>query len=249
MATATELERLRERALADPRQEAAYLRALLSATLYAHLPLSDDSGRMRLVMFTRPDGLAVIPVFTDLTKAHAAAGGHVRVTAVPGRDLLEATRGAILMLDPNDLGTTLYPEEIVALLDEGRVATAPVAFNCPALELLPPVALRDGWLLDVLETALTPIDAVRRVHLAAARPTGAASAADRLLVVLEAPQALVERAARAIAVALEGAPQVPWLPIDLASYEPGEIPVVGTDSGLDNAWTRPLTRGAAGRDG
>lgn len=240
MATQTELERLRDRALADPREESAYLRALLSATLYAHLPLSDDSGRMHLVMFTRPDGVAVIPVFTDLPKAQAAAGSAVRVAAVPGRDLLEATRGATLMLDPNDVSMTLYPEEVAALLDHGRAAPAPVAFDGPRLELLPAHTHRDGWLLDVLEEALRSMDAVERVHLAAARPSDSDGAPDRLLVIVATPAAAAERAARAIAVALEGAPSVPWLPIDLATYAPGSALPDDLAAGLKHAWTREL---------
>jgi hypothetical protein len=243
--TVPELERLRQIAMADPGQEAAFLRALLDATLYAHLPLSDDTRRMHLVMFTRPDGLIVIPVFTDLPKAQAAAGGHVRVAAVLGRELLEATRGATLMLDPNDVGMTLYPEEVAALLDEGRAAIAPAVFDGPALDLLPPEPLRDAWLLDVLEAALLPIETIQRVHLAAARPAKTNGPADRLLVVIEAPQAHVERAARAIAVALEGAEHVPWLPVDLANYDPAEAALTGVEHGLQAAWTRTFARGTA----
>jgi hypothetical protein len=247
--TVTELERLRALAVADPRHEAAYLRALLSATLYAHLPLSDDSGRMHLIMFQRPDGLSVIPVFTDLPKAQAAAGGHVRVAQVVGRELLEATRGATLMLDPNDLGMTLYPEEVAALLDEGRAAPAPVAFDGPAMELLPAHVHRDAWLLDVLETALAPIESVQRFHIAAARPSETDGPADRLLVILATPKLTVERAARSIAVALEAASQIPWLPIDLTSYSPDETLPVELADGLAVAWTRQLRPAHGTRNG
>jgi hypothetical protein len=247
--TVTELEQLRRKAIADPREEAAFLRALLGATLYAHLPLSDDSGKMHLVMFTRPDGLTVIPIFSDLAQAHAAAQGHVRVAAVPGCDLFEATRGATLMLDPNEVGMTLYPEEIAALLDEGRAALAPTAYDGPSLELFAPEPLRDGWLMDVLAAGLASIEAVRTVHLAAARPSGSEGSADRLLVVLEAPSRDLERAARAMAVAVEAAPRVPWLPIDLASYEPGETLPDGMADGLRRAWTRRLRSTTSDQDG
>lgn len=238
--TVADLERLRELAMADPRREGAFLRALLSATLYAHLPSSDDSGRMRLIMFTRADGLTVIPVFSDLPKAERAAQGQVRIAQVPGRDLFEATRGATLMLDPNDVGLTLYPEEVAALLDEGRAARAPVAFDGPAVELLPAHVQRDGWLLDLLVAALEPIDAVRRIHLAAARLAGCDGPPDRLLVIVATPTETVERAARAIAIAVEGASRVPWLPIDLASYEPDESLPAELAQGFDQVWTREV---------
>jgi len=249
MTTVSELERLRANAMADPRQEGAYLRALLTATLYAHLPRSDDTGRMHLVMFTRPDGLTVIPVFTDLRKAQAAAQGHARVAQVPGRELLEATRGATLMLDPNDVSMTLYPEEVSALLDEGLASLAPVAFDGPDMVLLPAHVHRDAWLLDALESALAPIESVERFHLAAARPSDAEGPADRLFVILAAPLVIVERAARAIAVALEGAPQIPWLPIDLASYRADEPLPPSMAEGLVHAWTRELRRNDRPGDG
>lgn len=247
--TATDLEQLRAKAEADPREEAAFLRALLSATLFAHLPKSDDSGRMHLVMFRRPNGLSVIPVFTDLPKAQAAAGGHVRIAQVPGRELLEATRGATLMLDPNDVSMTLYPEEVVALLDDGRAAPAPVAFDAPDMEMLPAHIHRDAWLLDLLETALAPIESVQRIHLVAARPRGTDGPADRLLVILAAPPVSVERAARAIAVALEGSPQIPWLPLDLTSYLADEPLPPPIEQGLAHAWTRERLFNARTFDG
>lgn len=245
MTTLAELETLRAQAIADPRREAAYLRALLDATLYAHMPMSDDSGKTHFLMFTRPDGLTVIPVFTELGQAEAAARNAARVATLRGADLLEATRGATLMLDPNAVGMTLYPEEIAALLDDGCAAAAPVMLDGPGLELLPPEAL-DAWLLDVLERALVPVEAVRRFHLAPARPSGSVGAPDRLLVVVATPPAAAERAARAIAVALEGAAGVPRLPIDLTSYGPDETLAPELAKGLQQGWMRELRRAMSG---
>lgn len=119
MGSESYLDQIIEQAARNPSLEPLFLRALLDAPLYVHLPLSDDSGRLRIVQFTRPDGIAVIPVFTGVDKAETAAQGAVRVARVRGRELLEGTRGATLMLNPNDVSTTLYPEEIALLLDEG----------------------------------------------------------------------------------------------------------------------------------
>ena len=246
MTSLRELARLRGRAIADPREEGAYLRALLSTTLYAHVPLSDDSGKQHLVMFTRPDGVTVIPVFTDPSEAQAAAAGAVRVAAVTGQDLFEATRGATLMLDPNGVGMTLYPEEIVALLDQGRAALAPVPFEGPGLELMPADAYRDGWLLDVVATALASIEDVKRVHLAAARSLQSTDAADRLIVIVASPPAGAERAARAVSIAVQCALSVPRLPIDLATYSPDDPLPEPLAHGLRYAWTRELCLGAHG---
>lgn len=210
-----DLRRLRERAIADPRAEPTYLRALLGATLYAHLPLSDDSGRTRLIAFTRPDGLTVIPMFTELRQAQAAAATAARIVAATGRQLFEATRGGIVMLDPNEVGMTLYPEEIAALLDDGRLAPAPVAFHAPGLRLVAPPA-GDEWLLDVLADAFAAIPEVHRFHLAGAGMDGGDS--DRLLVLVAAPDSATERLARALGTALQAVPRTPSLPIDLGTY-------------------------------
>lgn len=239
MTTVIELERLKQQALADPRCEPAYLRALLGATLYAHAPISDDSGRLHFLMFTRPDGLTVIPVFTDLASARDAAGGVARVVAVPGRTLLEATRGAVLMIDPNEVGMTLYPEEIAPLLDDGRAAIAPVAAEGPDLELQAPEP-GDAWLLDLVTSGLAGITEAERVHLAAARPKGSDGEADRLLVIAVVPSALAERVSRALAVALSDARRIPRLPVDLATYTPEEALGASMDGGLRVAWTREL---------
>jgi len=243
--TPPELECLRSLAMADPRQEAAYLRALLSAKLYAHKPLSNDSNKLHLLMFTRADGVTVIPMFTDLEKADAAAGGSAGVVAAPGLELFEATRGATLMLDPNDIGMTLYPEEVAALLDEGHAGRAPIAAEAPDL-VLAPLSPRNVWVFDLVARAVTTIPGVGRSHLASAHPRGGPATADRLLAIVAAPDSVIERVARAIAVALEGAPRVPWLPVDLAAYPPGGPLPPEVAEGLAHALTREIA--VPGRD-
>lgn len=244
MTTVTELRRLKQRALADPTREVDYLRALLEATLYAHAPLSDDSGKLHFLMFTRPDGLTVIPLFTELAPAQEAARNAARVVPVQGRQMLEATRGATLMLDPNDVGMTLYPEEVATLLDAGEAAIAPVAAEGPDLDLQAPDA-GDAWLMDVIAKAIEPIAGVTRVHLAAARPKGSMDEADRLLVIAAVPPAWAERASRAIATAIFKSGRPPRLAVDLATYEPGDALAVSMDKGLRVAWSRELRSPAA----
>lgn len=139
MTTPEQLARLQARAIENPMEEPAFFQALLTAVLYVHLPLSDDSGKVRLICFTRPDGITVIPVFSDDVKAHAAARGAARVVAVVGRELFESAPGATWMLDPNDVSCTLYPEEVATLLRDGcmpivqkHAAADPVAVTQPS---------------------------------------------------------------------------------------------------------------------
>ena len=112
----------------DPTKEPEVLRAMLDAPLYAHIPLSVDSSRLRFIQFIRPDdGRTVLPIFSERSKAYEAAPGDVRVICMPGRELLTMTLGATLMLDPNHRDCVFYPEEMEALLRDGR---AGIAVNC-----------------------------------------------------------------------------------------------------------------------
>lgn len=98
--SADELARLMLEALADKAAEPAFFRGLLDATVYAHVPRHDRSGRLRLIQFTTPEGLTVLPFFSDEVQAKAAARSAATVVVLMGRQLLELTRGATLMLNP-----------------------------------------------------------------------------------------------------------------------------------------------------
>ena len=98
--TAT-LDGLLKQAIIDKTAEPAFLRALLDAKVYAHVPRHDRNTRVRFIQFTTPDGLTVLPFFSDETQARQAAGTAASIVVLSGRQLLEATRGATLMLNPN----------------------------------------------------------------------------------------------------------------------------------------------------
>lgn len=137
MTTPAPLQQLIQRSVEDPRREPEFLRALLEAELFVHLPVSDDSGRIRLICCTRPDEVTVIPVFSDADRARLAAGNAARVAVVRGRELFASAPGATWMLDPDDTSTTLYPEEIRALLESGTATVAPAQFKGRATALTP----------------------------------------------------------------------------------------------------------------
>jgi hypothetical protein len=141
------------------------------------------------------------------------------------------------MLNPNDTSTVLYPEEIAALLDSGFVAPVPIPAEGPALEVLSP-ELGDAWLLDVLAKALSPIQEVACLYLAGARPIASDGPADRLLVVVDAPENVAERVARAITLAISRTHRNPRLPLDLSIGLPGSSVEGLSDSCLRYSWTR-----------
>ena len=107
------------------RAEDAFFRALLKSTIYAHVPLAPSPpGRMRFVQFVRPDnGQTVLPFFSDREQAEFAAGNVRAIIAMAGRELLELTRGATLMLNPNVDQIALYPAEVDAILAGQSIGT------------------------------------------------------------------------------------------------------------------------------
>lgn len=236
MTTPAELKRLIELSVADPRNEPTFLHALLDAELYVHLPLSDDSSRMRLVCFTRPDGLTVIPVFSDEGKARVAGQGAVRVGAVCGRELFMSAPGATFMLDPNDTTTTLYPEEISALLSSGEAAVAPGVVQNAQISLSP-AASEDRWIGELVADAVKGIDAVRAVHLANMHVAGCTEPTG-FVAIVAVPAAWSERAARAAALALHTNRRAPRLPVDLTTYDPADQPDWVSAPGFGAVWTR-----------
>ena len=107
------------------RAEDAFFKALLKSTVYAHVPLAPSPpGRMRFVQFVRPDnGQTVLPFFSDREQAEVAAGNVRAIIAMAGRELLEQTRGATLMLNPNVDQIALYPAEVDAILAGQSIGT------------------------------------------------------------------------------------------------------------------------------
>ncbi len=100
------------------RAQDAFFKALLKSTVYAHVPLAPSPPRrMRFMQFVRPDnGQTVLPFFSDREQAEVAADGVCAIIAMAGRELLELTRGATLMLNPNVDHIVLYPPEVNAIL-------------------------------------------------------------------------------------------------------------------------------------
>jgi len=133
------------------RAQDAFFSALLDATLYAHLPPEPSPpDRIRFVQFVRPDnGQTVLPLFSDREQAEAVRGNRA-IVAMTGRELLELTHGATLMLNPNVDQIVLHPAEVDAILagrsigkfsredirESEEVGTCPPTFPTDALTLL-----------------------------------------------------------------------------------------------------------------
>lgn len=187
----------------DSRHEPALLQKLLTIVLYVHSPLGHRTGRLNICMFDRPDGLRVIPVFTDLKKAKKAGRGRVLSVPVQGRALLEATRGATLMINPNDVSCTLYPEEIDGLLESGAVAhvTSFTVGEDDEVRIGAPTVPSDALASSLAQT-LSGMHIAERAFLGEAHWCGGEPALAWFVVVV-APTHHGERISRAIATALD----------------------------------------------
>ncbi|WP_018973888.1 SseB family protein [Rudaea cellulosilytica] len=234
-----ELERLRERAI-ERRDEAPYFRALLDATLYAHAPLSDDTGRVRFIQFPHPDtGKDTLPFFTDVEQAHQAAQGHVKVLAMSGRLFFELTLGAFLVLNPNRDAVMMYPEEIHELLETGQVAEVGMESvqESTAMAFCPPKHA-PAWLVEWLRTSLPRLPYVEKAYLVdACRPEAPTNVT--LMIVLAVAPEHAEWAQRAMAALLQPHIQELKAPLDVQSYDPqGEMRQWGRDLGLEPVYER-----------
>lgn len=227
-----------QRAMDDPREQWSFMRALLDAIVYAHVPISDDSGRYRFVMFNRPDnGEMALPFFIDEAEAHATVGPSRRVVALNGREFLEATLGSPLLLEPNRAQCSLYPDAVRALLSEASNTQLAESVIPADQEILLGPGPRE--VERVLARALTTLPQVRKAFLAImAKP---ARPADRsLLVVLCVPSSETQQAAITVSAALDPGATESSLHACMMTYEPNEDPPeILAEAGVEPFYVRP----------
>lgn len=213
------LDDLMEQSIRDCRKEPAFFRALLDATVYAHAPLKDSSERLRLVLFKSPDdGELVIPVFTDEAKADFAARGNVRIVPLTGRTLFDISRGAIVMINPNDARCTLYPEEICELLASGTIAPVQKdqfeenGTRCYKLDKLP------RQLTKALKKSLPDIRGVEIAYVAGLK-WQQPNLPDSVVIALGGHPGRAEREVRAVATALHRTIDAFDQPVDMVHFD------------------------------
>lgn len=225
MTTTAELQRLLEASIKDFRAEPAFLRALLDAPLFVHIPKVEPPGRRQFVMFKSPvDGQYVIPVFSDQAKADWAAQGNVHVLEMNGRALFDLARGATFVLDPNDNWCTLYPEEIERLLCDGTVASVQ--------EWAPDEHLdKRVYKLDQVPKLLTRglgavLPAIREIEIAylAGVKDIKGNMPGTLIVALGGDPKLAERSIRTAATALYDVINRVHRLVDLTHFDPADPP-------------------------
>lgn len=217
-----ELEGLLERARTHREEEPAFFRCLLGAWVYAHAPLSDDHPRVRLIQFRHPDGFHAVPFFTSEAKAQVAGQGAVQIVKLTGRELLAGTPGATFMLNPNDGGCVLYPEEVDALLKTGTVARIEqfhLDDENPFLvstQVNPP-----AWLMPRLRELYVELSFVEAAYLLEVTPSRTPTERTLLIALAVAPE-YAERAVRATITAIQPGCARSQLALDITAFDPAK---------------------------
>jgi hypothetical protein len=130
-----------------------------------------------------------------------ASSAAVKILGVSGHELLTGTRGATLMLNPNDGGVVLYPEEIATWLDRGFLARverlAPVEFAVRPAQDAP------DWLAPAISRSLENADFVSSAYLLETHSSAGDQQSPGLLIWLVVDLAFAERAARLVTTAVQ----------------------------------------------
>ncbi len=236
-----ELERRLERARTHREEEPAFFRCLLDAKVYAHAPASDDHSRLRLLQFRHPDGFHAIPFFTSIEKARPPTGIAAKIIPLLGRQFLELTRGATVMLNPNDGGCVLYPEEVDALLKTGAVARIEkIHLDDDFSYLVSDQANPPFWLMPCLIGLYSQLSFVQVAYLLEVAPPHAPAERTLLIALGVAPEH-AERAVRASITEIQPFCAHIDVALDITTFDPAkETPAYLRQRGVERFFGPPL---------
>ncbi|MBV6795385.1 SseB family protein [Xanthomonas euvesicatoria] len=215
----TQLEHLFERARSNHFNEAEFYSGLLNAMLYVHAPVSDDSKNVRLIQFRLPGGFDAIPIFTSARRCARASSKAVRALRLPCIDLLKGTKGATLMINPNDGGPVLYPEEVTALLKNGTLGTFEKIEQAGGSWDVRLAEKPSRTIVDAVCTGAASVSFIKHVYLLEKLAPNSACDEATLLIYLAVESTHLERAARHMVQVLQSLNPRPDTIIDIAVYD------------------------------
>ena len=217
MVSQYKLERLFELAHSSHLTEAAFYTHLLQAMVFVHVPVCDDARSNRLIQFRHPDGFDAIPVFTSAQRSTQAASAAVKSVQVPCIELFRATRGATLMINPNDGGPVLYPEEIAALLEKGTLEAFEKLEPAGGTWDIRPAQDPPLHVVEAVRAGAASASFIRQVYLLERRETNSEELV--LLVYIGADSVHRERAARHMVQVLQNLQPRSDRVMDVAVYD------------------------------
>ena len=170
-----ELERFLDLATNEAGYAPDFFRLLLQGEFYALIPAVGHGlgeGKIRFVMWSDPHGAQVIPCFASNEAVRRALKPGWQAVKVRGRNFLESTRGATVVLNPNEpANCRLSPEEITLLLETGAISR-PESFTPPAgsLRSFQAVATPPAATLHSLSVLFSRHASVHRAYLVFCSP-------------------------------------------------------------------------------
>lgn len=202
------LDELMKLAGRDTQWEQEVFRELLKSVVFAHVPATDrlSDGRVRFIQFHRPEnGELVLPFFSDKHKALAATGTTVKIVSFTGRLLMELTRGATLMLNPNDMSCVLYPEEVDAVLEGrplGQTERFTVTEDSPCT-VTGPTEDPPDWMRDAFIATLRTLSYIARAYWVEVHGGPGAPSHKHYLVVVGVTEGAGNRAMHALTLVMQ----------------------------------------------
>lgn len=216
-----ELDRLFEEGVLSIFNEEPLLSGLINARVYVHVPVSDDSKHIRVVQFRHPDGYDAIPFFTTEKRSENARSKYVKTLCMHCVDLFSGTAGATLVLNPNDGGLTLYPEEIQELLFGRMLGLVEKVTPFGASMDVRPAMSPPKALLDTLSSGAAVAPFIKEVYVLEKREANAPSSGTTLLIYVGAEVRHMERAARHMVLQIQKMnPRIEDI-VDVAAFDAG----------------------------
>lgn len=236
-----ELEWLLKRVTLEPAYGPMFYQTLLSEPVYVLMPMGSvftDRGTVQFIMWTGQDGRKVIPFFASreaIRRVLTPQSQSVRLRS--GRAFLEACRGGIVVLNPNEeCSCRLTAQEIALLLKTGS-PNAPESYAAPQdmiLELQQPDV--PAQLLTSMSLLLSQIPDVERAYVVTMYPEQAASARVWLVAMAVESDAAAQLAAERMTALL--AARTPSTSVDLLSMKPGSANAVAMQEKLSPFYDR-----------
>lgn len=227
-----ELEHWFEQGMQSYTNESRFFACLIRAMVYAYVPVSDDSKNVRLIQFRHPDGYDAIPFFTSAHRAARSTFSGLRTIKLPCTTLFEMTRGATLMVNPNDGGAVLFPEEVATLLRSGTLETfEKVSLSEGPVDIRPATSAPDNLIKALDGNVPLPLF-IREVYLLEKRTLDGDLSRPSLLIYAGVETRHMERGARhlvSVVHALDPRPEdiVDVAVFDIAQARPGFLNDIG----------------------
>lgn len=212
---------LLELATREPGYGPEFYRCLLDSEVYALLPAEGnglDEGKARFVMWNDATGARVIPFFSSRAAVRRVLTKALIAFRLKGREFLELTRGATIVLDPNEPASCrLNPHEVMALLGTGAVSSPQAADPSERGErALQAVERPPGATLQSLSVLFAQYPSIHRAYLVFCWPPEQPEARC-YLVAVRMDRSDQERLVRESAQVMDDVP--PGLNMDLMTFE------------------------------